>query len=511
MANKVNTRVVLKNDELSNWLSSTSIDLKKGELAFAKMDNGKYELRIGQDGKYAAGAELQISATQVVGLTNELNDLSTSNYVLTSTVDTLNPQTATADNVLAYLVAQSETQCGKAITADDLHNGDTLIIREKIADKTWNYATKAYEDTVQWQHAAYVYDTNLSKFKAMDGTYNADSVYFDEDIKYTVAIGTLSKPSTYNTLSSKGMSVEDFMKTLMSQENPSDITNPSFTFTTTGTANSAKTLYTNSGEVGTTFTRPAATLKMTSIGSYSNGPASTGVTVPVGDATVSCDGIDGSVKSNTTAMVKDSTLAVDAGTTNAETYTDAAQTWTYKCSAKYSDGVASKTNLLNDDTDHIIESATYSNTISAQYTGFRYMFYGTKTASTMFPANSSGVLTTTDGDGNVTAGRVLTSEEVRTLGLQNNGKKTYSETSTWTIKAGTQQIIFAIPASYNVNGLTVNDVTKPTGKFEIAFNEQEQADVYGATTSTATAKYKVFVATFGIPYAADGKLTVAYK
>jgi len=49
----------------------------------------------------------------------------------------------------------------------------------------------------------------------MDGTYNADSVYFDEDIKYTVAIGTLSKPSTYNTLSSKGMSVEDFMKTLM--------------------------------------------------------------------------------------------------------------------------------------------------------------------------------------------------------------------------------------------------------------------------------------------------------
>jgi len=166
---------------------------------------------------------------------------------------------------------------------------------------------------------------------------------------------------------------------------------------------------------------------------------------------------------------------------------------------------------LNDDTTHIVKSATFTDTKTATFTGYRYMFYGTKTATDMFQANSSGVLMTTDADRNAVPGRVLTSDEVRTLGLKNNGKKTYSETSTWTIPAGTQQIIFAIPTSYNVNGLTVNDVTKPTGKFEIAFNEQAQADVYGATTSTATAKYKVFVATFGIPYAAAGKLTVAYK
>jgi len=63
---------------------------------------------------------------------------------------------------------------------------------------------------------------------------------------------------------------------------------------------------------------------MKSIGSYSYGPASTAVTVPVGDASVSCVGIDGSLKSNTTAMVANSTLAVDAGTANAETYTDSA-------------------------------------------------------------------------------------------------------------------------------------------------------------------------------------------
>ena len=61
--NKVNTRVILKNDELSNWLSAKSVDLKTGELAFAKMQNGKYELRIGQGGKYESAAQLQISAT----------------------------------------------------------------------------------------------------------------------------------------------------------------------------------------------------------------------------------------------------------------------------------------------------------------------------------------------------------------------------------------------------------------------------------------------------------------
>lgn len=434
--NKVNTRVVLKNDELSNWLSSTSIDLKKGELAFAKMENGKYELRIGQDGKYATGAELQISATQVVGLTNELNDLSTSNYVLTSTVDTLNPQTATADDVLAYLVAQSGTQCGKAITADDLHNGDTLVIREKIADKTWNYASKEYEDTVQWQHAAYVYDTNIGKFKAMDGTYNADSVYFDEDLKYTVALGTLSKPSSYSTLSSKGMSLEDLMKTLMSKETFPTKTNPTYTL--------AATSSTSDKEVGDTYFRPSATLKLTSGGKWTRDGTdhAAGCTIPASSATISCTtaGFEAN-QSNTAAIALNGSFSLPADTVS-QTFGDTTVTYTFSAEASHTAGSMPKTNLENDwSTAQIAADSTWTNanplTASASFKGYRSYFWGYKL------------------DGDTLAIDALTSAQIR--GLQNNGKSfpafTDKTKTNFNVPAGTKQIIFAAPSSANLNGV----------------------------------------------------------
>jgi len=45
--NKVNTRVILKNDELSNWLSADSITLKKGEVALAHVSADIFEMRVG--------------------------------------------------------------------------------------------------------------------------------------------------------------------------------------------------------------------------------------------------------------------------------------------------------------------------------------------------------------------------------------------------------------------------------------------------------------------------------
>lgn len=478
--NTIKTRIVLRNDKQSAWNESTKT-LLKGEVAVSYVGDGKAEIRFGElDGTktYKDGVKLQISADQVVGLNESISELSVTDYAF---ITDINPQTATADEIMAEFTSKTSK------TAENLNAGDTLILKELIADKKYDYETQTYSQTSSYQHAAYVW--NGTAWAAMDGTYNADSVYFDENLKYTVALGTLSKPMTYSTLSSKGMSLEDLMKTLMSKEVQSTVTKPTFTFSTTD----------GSGEVGTTFTRPAATLKMTSIGSYTYGPA-TGVTVPAASAEISCS--DGSTTSNTTAMAKDNTLTLSAGTAGAETYTDEAQTFTYKCSATYTDGVGSKSNLENISTTNIVKSDTFTDTKTATFTGYRKMFYGTKTSTNMIAAQSNGKFVDD---------YKMTSAEVRDLGNSNNGEKTYTETSTWTIPAGTQQIIFAIPKSYNVSGLTVNDVTKPTGKFEIAFNEQTAADVYGATTSTTTAEYKIFAATFGIPYAAAGKLTVAYK
>ena len=50
MANTINTRIYLKNDELSNWEGS-SLSLGKGEIALARRPDGSYEMRIGKGDK----------------------------------------------------------------------------------------------------------------------------------------------------------------------------------------------------------------------------------------------------------------------------------------------------------------------------------------------------------------------------------------------------------------------------------------------------------------------------
>ena len=74
----------------------------------------------------------------------------------------------------------------------EVHNGDTAIVKRVIANDKMSYT-------------GYVYD---GTWKAMDGNYRADNVYFDDDITYTVAIGTLTKPAGSAKFAAKGKNVE---------------------------------------------------------------------------------------------------------------------------------------------------------------------------------------------------------------------------------------------------------------------------------------------------------------
>ena len=83
----LNTRVILRNDSVDNWSSTNSKTLLKGEVGIAYVGNGKAEIRIGtQDGnkQYKDAVKLQISADQVVGLTDTINSLSTTHYEVSS-------------------------------------------------------------------------------------------------------------------------------------------------------------------------------------------------------------------------------------------------------------------------------------------------------------------------------------------------------------------------------------------------------------------------------------------
>lgn len=130
------------------------------------------------------------------------------------------------------------------------------------------------------------------------------------------------------------------MMKVFTKELSSTATNPTFTFTASG----------GSGEIGTKYTVPAATLKMTSAGKYTYAPTNANCSVEVGDATVSClaKGYTSLTASNATAMTANSTVSTSTGAANAETYLSTAATYDYKAEATYTAGVMPKTNLGND-------------------------------------------------------------------------------------------------------------------------------------------------------------------
>lgn len=172
--NTIKTRIVLRNDEQSAWDTSTK-PLLKGEVAVSYVGGGKAELRFGQIDSLSAykdGVKLQISADQVVGLNDTITSLSTTHY---------------------------ETDDIATLSASDYVNGDTAVEIKTIADDKVSYT-------------AYVYDKKNSAWKAMDGNYRADNVYFDEDIplagEYT-QVGNIKISD--GTLSAKGKTVEELM------------------------------------------------------------------------------------------------------------------------------------------------------------------------------------------------------------------------------------------------------------------------------------------------------------
>lgn len=264
------------------------------------------------------------------------------------------------------------------VVADaELHTGDTAIVKRVITgDKT--------------SYTAYVYDGG---WKAMDGNYRADNVYFDDDITYTVAIGTLAKPSGSAKFNAKGKNVQQVFSSLMAQEaNPSK-TNPAVTI---GTQTNFGTF-----EIGTKKNLVyAATL---SAGSYTYGPA-TGITAQTWSAV--CDG---------------QTLNTASGTF--ENVVAEANAKKITVTATYNEGAIPVTNLGNPYPEGKIAAGSASKD-SSNFVGVRHMFYGPMT---------------TDA--------TLDSAAIRALRHEAANKKTIA---TFGAGAGAKKVVVACPAGYNV-------------------------------------------------------------
>lgn len=273
----------------------------------------------------------------------------------------------------------------RVVASAEVHTGDTAIVKRVISGDKISYT-------------AYVYD---GEWKAMDGNYRADNVYFDDDITYTVAIGTLAKPSGSAKFAAKGKNVEQVLSSLMAQEaNPSK-SNPAVSFSSTGGLGTF--------EIGTkkNLTYTAAL----SAGGYTYGPA-TGITAQTWE--VSCTGVANK-------------LATATGTFENVVAEATAKKITAK--ATYNDGAIPVTNLGNQYPDGQIKAGTASKD-SGNLIGVRHMFYGVVKSADF----------------------ALDSAHIRGLKHEAAAKKTIS---TFTAGDGALKVVVACPADYNVTKVTL--------------------------------------------------------
>ena len=345
----MNTRVAMKTDVSSNWESSTK-QLLKGEIAFCRLSgdlSDMYEMRIGvgdKTWKELSGSNIRIPASSVAGLEEAIASLSTSFYREAAFED---------------------------LPTTGVTNGSIAVV-----EKTINAEKKIVERT------AYVWNSanpEANKWEALDGNYSADNVYFTNDLtcagSYT-QVGNIEKTKTgTTTIEAAGKSVKDVFTKIFTKAQSGTTINPSIEVNTSGpTTVEYKT--TQTPHYSFTFKQ----------GSYSYGPANTGVTIT----------------SNWTIKTNGNTLA---GTGNSETIKDtdgvACNPATFKIDAtgnqykieasiSHSAGVTPKNNLGEDDPDVNKKIAAGTKTNN------RYLFNGVKPSFIMFSSGASTVPTTID-------------------------------------------------------------------------------------------------------------------
>lgn len=309
-------------------------------------------------------------------------------------------------------------------TIQDMVDGDIAVLKETIA-----------EGSDKSSMTAYVYDKKTDSegvWKALDGNYDASNVYFGEDLTYTSNIGALpSVPSTGSaTIDSSGKSVLDVLKQILAKEINPTVDRPSATFTVSG----------GSAEVGSSFTAPTATYKVTDIGSYSYGgvesPGSstktekeeTGVVFPAQGISISCT--QGGTATNSNQLVKNGTVTLQATNNQGGLYTDTPITFNFSITKQQWDNPSTIVPVTNIGTEKPDLKLTYQSSdkpttntsITATFTGYRCWFIGKSTE-------------TSDA---------IDSTLIR--GLTNKGNSNSVNTiDNYAIEAGTKRVIVAIP------------------------------------------------------------------
>ena len=399
MANKtLTTQIILRNGTTAEWEASTK-KLKKGEVG---IDTTKNEIRIG-DGEHT-WKDLKIAGADQAAI-QALIDQAEDKVTVVQAGD------GTIDEALATITSPSQ--------------GDMAIVEQKFGD-----VLKA--DGTRTSRTAYSYDGE--KWCAMDGNYNAENVYFDDDLTYTAPIGVKTVPASGSgTISAAGKNVKEVLASILAEEKNPVTTQPSASVTLSGGG---------TVEVGTH--RNISYTASLSAGSYTYGP-DTGVVA--GTVTASFDG-----KTKTGATGTFENVVADG-------------TKRLSVSITYNEGTVPKTNLGNPYAEGKIAAGTKNATASQTFVGVRHMFYGPMT---------------TDAE--------LNSENIRKLKHEEASRKTID---TFGAGAGAVKVVVAVPASMNVTKVLMPSAMNADATASF-IKQAGSIQVEGAEGFTATA-YNVWV------------------
>lgn len=406
----LNTKIVLRNDTAANW-ELHNPTLLEGEMG-VETDTGL--IKVGKEG--VAWSDL--------AYVNKFESVPTAAHY---------EVTATAEQTDEQAIAAALLAVGAVAKLDDVAVVKRLINGDK------------------YQHTAYIY--NGTAWAAMDGNYNAENVYFDEDIMITTNVGNITTTNGSANIPAAGKNIKQVFEALWTKENynPS-VTNPSISISVKNAAGQSSV----EGEVGTAFTAPTATASISGFGSFQFGSKDADGKFYAANA--ASDVVFSSLKvgaaATAAALTDDNSASISnvgsAATTKsvsyggaAGTFKDGAQTQKFSASAAHGGsarkGVSNLGNYVNAAGNAAVDNYTNAGKgIAANAGTMTINGTGTFTA-TGYRAWFMGMLDT-----------IPTAEEITSAFIRDLTNKGKVSTQTIEIKpgaAGAKCVLFAIPSA----------------------------------------------------------------
>ena len=445
----LNTRIILRNDSTANWLANDTQVLLKGEVGIEFLTDGTVKMKVGDGTK--TWAELPYFGGE-------------SAHVYEATLET----DETKEQAIARVVGDNTPVVGDIAIVKVLINGDKY---EYTA-----YVCKETDEGTAWA--------------AMDGNYNAESVYFDSDLLLTYTFGKFVPDKTTGnvTVAAAGKSIKDLLMSAYVDVIDPTITDPNLSVS----LNPASA----SGEVGTYYSIPTATATMTagtySYGSTTSTSTSAGIvatSIKISDNKV--NGENSSANSNTATYTISSTSLPEAN----RQITDTAQNIVFSAECSYPASSLQPVNNIGESADEdgntyaAIDKGTDTASKTYSITGYRKPFWGYKL--------------TADALADPTK---ITSAQVRALG--NSGTSVGGVPTTFTVPKDTKQVYFAIKAGTKTSLTAVN---KSALSAPVAFTKVASGvSVEGANGYTAVA-YDLWYANFDEGTSGSAELGLTWK